>query len=83
MQDFQAFLNNKQIQLTNEQLELSKYFFDFLNDDKSSIFLLTGQTLTGKTFLSLLLYQYCLKNGIKSSYLFPTGRASRKFNYEK
>lgn len=82
MQDFQAFLNNKQIQLTNEQLELSKYFFDFLNDDKSSIFLLTGQTLTGKTFLSLLLYQYCLKNGIKSSYLFPTGRASRKFNYE-
>lgn len=82
MQDFLNFIKQKNIELSDDKIEFISHFFNFLRDDNSSIFILKGYSQTGKTFISTLLHKYFLSKGISSKYFFPTGRASRKFNFD-
>ena len=82
MQDFLNFIKQKNIELSGDKIEFISHFFNFLRDDNSSIFILKGHTQTGKTFLSTFLYKYFITKAVSSSYFYPTGRASRKFNFD-
>lgn len=82
MQDFLNFIKQKNIELSGDKIEFISHFFNFLRDDNSSIFILKGHSQTGKTFLSTLLHKYFITKGVSSSYFYPTGRASRKFNFD-